>query len=330
MWIDDYVKLLFPIRGSKIKIEEALSLKYQNMPTTLYKYRSTAEHNLRNLEQGVEWQSYPTEFNDPFDASLTISTAAVKKEMFKEQWFERISQKITLTPKEKIEIVNADDPISMFIKIGISHDPSLQEHTAKDLDELVGKIDMAINLELETMILNYSKTASSGYLVSCFSEEKDNRLMWSHYADNHRGYCVGYNFKEQGPGNPLVRILHPTIYNPERFDATEYYKNITRNGTKDFNNLYGMYPTISKDKVWEYEKEWRTVNPLFGPGIPLADSEHRLLNMPRPIGIYLGARIDESDKGKILAIAKNKHIAVYQITLDRDGYALGKENIYLP
>jgi hypothetical protein len=161
----------------------------------LYKYRSTAEHNLKNLEQCVEWQSYPTEFNDPFDASLTISTAAVKREMFKEQWFEKISKHITLTPKEKIEIVNADDPISMFIKIGLSHDPFLQGHTAKDLDEIVGKIDMAINQELETMILNYSKTASSGYLVSCFSEEKDNRLMWSHYWI-FKNTLLGYNFKE--------------------------------------------------------------------------------------------------------------------------------------
>ena len=30
-------------------------------------------------------------------------------------------------------------------------------------------------------------------LVGCFSERNDSLLMWSHYADEHRGLCFGYN-----------------------------------------------------------------------------------------------------------------------------------------
>jgi len=40
--------------------------------------------------------------------------------------------------------------------------------------------------------LNKNRSQNNFY-VSCFSKEFDNILMWSHYADCHRGFCVGYN-----------------------------------------------------------------------------------------------------------------------------------------
>mgnify|MGYP002227506002 FL=1 len=33
-------------------------------------------------------------------------------------------------------------------------------------------------------------------LVGCFSERNDSLLMWSHYADEHRGLCIGYNLHD--------------------------------------------------------------------------------------------------------------------------------------
>jgi hypothetical protein len=330
MWIDDYVRLLFPITGSEIRIQEAMDLKYQNMPTTFYKYRTTSEKNLKNLEQGVEWQSYPIEFNDPYDASFKVSIDAIKREMFTDRLVKKMSDYITLTDEQKNDIANADNPISMFIKIGLNQDPSLKDRTQDELEMIAVAFDKAIHNEVDQMIEKFTNIASSGYLVSCFSEEKSNRLMWSHYSDNHRGYCVGYNLKDQGLGNPIIRILHPTIYSNVRFDATEYYKNIVMTGNQNFNNLYGMFPAISKDSDWTYEKEWRTVNPLYGPGIAVSDAEKRLLPMPKPAGIYLGARIAETDKCKILVIAQRKEIPVYQMILSREGFELNEENIYNP
>ncbi|MEE3953489.1 DUF2971 domain-containing protein [Peribacillus frigoritolerans] len=330
MWIDDYVRLLFPIAASDLRIEEAQALKYQNLPNTLYKYRSTEDHNLKNLEQGLEWQSYPSEFNDPFDAGLKVSVESIKTELFKERLIDKFQKYFALTATQKNEIFSTDNPVSTFMKMGISQGPKFHEYSEEELYKVADIIDQAFHKEMDRLESEFSSTFSSGYLVSCFSEQKDNRLMWSHYANNHKGYCVGYNFKEQGPKNLLVRILHPTIYNAEKFDATEYYKNIIKTGIGTFNNLYGMYPVISKDDVWAYEMEWRTINPLYGPGISTNDYEKRLLPMPIPEVVYLGARISEEDKNSILAIAQNKKFPVNQMTLDRYGYGLGEALIYKP
>jgi len=29
--------------------------------------------------------------------------------------------------------------------------------------------------------------------VTCFSEVENNLLLWSHYADKHKGACIGFN-----------------------------------------------------------------------------------------------------------------------------------------
>lgn len=48
-------------------------------------------------------------------------------------------------------------------------------------------------------------------LVGCFSERNDSLLMWSHYADEHRGLCMGYNLHD------LIKTYNcfPVIYSDE-------------------------------------------------------------------------------------------------------------------
>jgi hypothetical protein len=35
------------------------------------------------------------------------------------------------------------------------------------------------------------------YGVSCFSESWNSILMWSHYADRHKGICLGFDVPEE-------------------------------------------------------------------------------------------------------------------------------------
>lgn len=72
----------------------------------------------------------------------------------------------------------------------------------------------------------------------CFSEDWENPLLWSHYANKHRGICLGFDVDR--------RVVHPVSYEQERPDFPD--------GSTD-ESAEQLYST--KYKGWDYEREWR-------------------------------------------------------------------------
>ena len=155
------------------------------------------------------------------------------------------------------------------------------------------------------------------YLVGCLSSDFKNRLMWSHYADCHKGFCIEYNF------SALEKIqndqyLLPVLYDNKRplfpwsiaFDQSE--SSIKEAQKKILLSL------LTKDNVWSYEKEWR---------IFIRKQRSSELIMPPITCIYLGARIDNESKNAIINIANKHNIPVKQMQLDRVTYDLHAEDI---
>lgn len=72
------------------------------------------------------------------------------------------------------------------------------------------------NLAVEKEIEQYEQDKKSYIMqntvyVGCFSERNDSLLMWSHYGDEHRGLCIGYNLHD------LIKKYNcfPVIYSDE-------------------------------------------------------------------------------------------------------------------
>lgn len=109
------------------------------------------------------------------------------------------------------------------------------------------------------------RVASFG--VTCFSPEWENTLMWSHYADNHSGFCVEYmvhplHFASSGENRALgmhtvqyVSALPELCYSEALFAPHQL--------------LGRMLATKHID--WSYEKEWRLVH---------YESKQQLVDMP--------------------------------------------------
>ena len=78
------------------------------------------------------------------------------------------------------------------------------------------------------------------YGVLCFSELKNDVLQWSHYAERHRGICLGFDVS--GSSGKFGRVTYRTtrLPFPEHLD-------------EDF--LWKLLST--KSQAWKYEKEWR-------------------------------------------------------------------------
>jgi hypothetical protein len=90
------------------------------------------------------------------------------------------------------------------------------------------------------------KKKKKDFKVCCFSEISDDVLMWSHYADKHKGICIGFNL------NVICSdyVLYPVNYIKEvqRIDGMA-------------NTPYVFYYWVTfKAERWSYEREVRAVS----------------------------------------------------------------------
>ena len=135
----------------------------------------------------------------------------------------------------------------------------------------------------------------------CFSPHWDNTLMWAHYADKFKGFCLGYEFSNPLYRNSCVNDVFAT-YRNRPYHTLEYHLDEIIYARRD------EYPTVSsfgfdeieeempetiiryKASNWQYEHECRLsffggkgVHPVPGKikevyfGLRMKDEEKRVL-----------------------------------------------------
>lgn len=111
-------------------------------------------------------------------------------------------------------------------------------------------------------------------LMTCFAERNNNQLMWAHYADQHQGVCLGYDFpdineefcKKVAWGtmaefdmkkSRLSLLGKKVLYSNER--PALHITNSNEDVAKwKFDDNYNLTDCIfNKPKCWSYEQEWR-------------------------------------------------------------------------
>ncbi len=148
--------------------------------------------------------------------------------------------------------------------------------------------------------------------------------MWAHYSNNHQGFCVAYDMKN--PANTaLAGCTFPIQYTDERLDITSFMKKyVSRVASEiDKKSVYRIEQIIRNDlslvyvaqllcnikhSTWSYEKEFRCTMGAQSKGMPYVDAV--------PKAIYIGMNCTEQNRKKLIAIAKNLSIPVYQMRLD--------------
>ncbi len=67
--------------------------------------------------------------------------------------------------------------------------------------------------------------------------------MWSHYSDQHKGFCVEYDFKELGLDNQVTRFIFPVIYQEAIFDMKDYMPDSNKEFDNVLKKIYGQNST---------------------------------------------------------------------------------------
>jgi Protein of unknown function (DUF2971) len=91
--------------------------------------------------------------------------------------------------------------------------------------------------------LKEAQAVNTGLL--CFSRDWRNPVQWSHYADNHRGVCLGFDVSDH--------LLGKVVYRNKRLDVDWVFE---PKSSEEGNNRMRQ-SLITKYRHWHYEKEMR-------------------------------------------------------------------------
>ena len=99
-------------------------------------------------------------------------------------------------PVRAYHLMSADHGIS---SIALSRLKVARISDVNDIFELFAV--NCINQQVRTALKAFKATQDAKLGLLCFSEQWKNPVLWSHYADSHRGICLGFDIHSS---------LHPT------------------------------------------------------------------------------------------------------------------------
>lgn len=241
------------------------------IPARLFKYQPFSDQSVSNLRRRQLFFPSPRQFNDPFDCRY------------------QAHQQLP-TPSE------LDRLISLYeSRVGRAV-PELREWVAGDPEGSAKALTTTHPQILDRLF--------AGRGVTCLSARKDNLLMWGHYADGHRGFCLEFDTAVL-PASKALPVVYQSTY--PRFSAAEVAL------TLDANRLFEV-AVLSKSVDWAYEEEWRILKDEAGSTFGY---DHSALT-----SIYLGARMPEKHRQQLLADLRGTATRFYEMLPDSSEYAL--------
>ena len=188
----------------------------------------------------------------------------------------------------------------------------IDDQTYKSITEKLARIE-----NLNRSIRN--KT-SKFFGVSCFSTSKSEILMWSHYADKHRGFVIEYDLRSFITRHPITPFITPVVYSKNRTISEIFLKNDIVKDTLS-SEMIGediIKGLITKSKIWSYEKEWRIINVIQDPN-------GQLLSFPYAKWVYVGSEMSSPHIEILKNLCAQKNIGLSQNILDERIYKIQKK-----
>lgn len=135
--------------------------------------------------------------------------------------------------------------LSVALKCALQHASDSNTHYKEFLEEMSRNIDVGGIVK-----------ATNNMGIFCLSAKESSILMWSHYADKHKGFCIGFNFEN----SELEKHTHKVNYtygNP--YIESLILESITEKDKDEFVRRLVNAGILHKHKKWKYEKEYRLI-----------------------------------------------------------------------
>lgn len=196
-----------------------------------------------------------------------------------------------------------NDPAEGFVN---QENLMLQIDVLADLYLKKNTSDIELKNSIDTVLAFREKSG-----IYSLSKVNDDELLWSHYGESHKGFCIEYDYEklfafEEREGSLKVDVA--------------YSLNIPVLELEDLNNKQQFIQKVigSKSVKWEYEQENRILTTQFG----LHEYDFRAVK-----GIYFGLRMSCEKKIELMKRLQGREIKYYQMKHQDGSYVLESEKI---
>ena len=165
-WVDQFVKMLFPVSKYELNVEGAFLLKQQHIPTSIFKYRSINPFAIRDLENDTIWLADPMTFNDPYDSAFSIDYAFSLDRFFIEGFdtFLNKSGVTNVLSKEQLDqIRGSNDPINQILKMLYK---DVEENKRQRMEEFFYEVSKKLCNET---LQDFNATVKESFRICSFS-----------------------------------------------------------------------------------------------------------------------------------------------------------------
>jgi hypothetical protein len=256
------------------------------MPKVLYKYRNSEnEWNLKTLFDFEIYLASTSQFNDPYEGSIP----------FRYEPTDLTPENIFLKLRE---LAKKDYPDWKEDEIHKYCFESHQKNLFQD-EAHIERENQKNRIEINKMFGILSLTI-----------HPLNYLMWSHYANSHKGFCLGFDTKIL---YDIVGTIGPVTYLDELprlrlfGDAMDFHKK----------------QLATKSTVWRYEGEFRLVK---------IRGSRETIRYPMEMlkQIYLGCKMVPEMKSRIIefVISHEINCEIFDLSLDDKIFKLNSLQIY--
>ena len=247
-----------------------------------------------------------------------------------------------------------NDPLECTIPIKISdygaYGEKFHAFTEKIISENIGKRDNITERNKRIYEAIEYGISCENCLVTCFSKDGENQLMWSHYADQHKGICLCYEFpnaeeeleaqiswsdsiRQEMKDYGLEWQGASVIYQKQR-PALEIADPSLPLEKWTLKNDYNITDAVFiKPLCWSYEKEWRLILCLpYGSRIGFAagintSAYNAVLPREWLKEITFGLRLDKEYCDEIIKTVKDsnyRHVSFKKAKMAHDEFRIVK------
>jgi Protein of unknown function (DUF2971) len=240
----------------------------------LYKFRSMADDQqkdrLRDIVLGHRIRfSRPSELNDPIEGKPIYSLGDWSSEQYRTQfaeWAWRCQRHVAQPP-----------PQEAFCAWLVQQSQEVHQGYISQINA-----DNQAEIERRWRVLSLSADAR-------------NHLMWSHYADGHKGVALVFD-----ASHGEFALAYKVSYVPQRqpMEITTQDQSVILKNT-----------LLTKLDTWDYEKEFRCIAPEVPErGALHVDNQFLRFAPPRLVGIISGAKLSPENEAEILSWSLQRKI----------------------
>lgn len=180
---------------------------------------------------------------------------------------------------------------------------SKQEPWLRSIVEKCGERNSYVDILKEAIS---RQTAQMG--IFCCSAVNDNILMWSHYADGHKGCCIEFDVTED---MPFFCFPKPIVYSSKYIECE-----LIKDGALNIKDVIPSF--FHKVPDWSYEQEYRIIKHDFNGFLKI--------NSKAIKSIIVGCRMPENDindiKEKLGYSRLLQHVQLKRCVIDENEYKL--------